>query len=880
MSEYQRLLVTGFPGHFTAGIWFLNFPGREGGRAFLDTIDVAFGPAPSLAPGAPEKAHHSIGLTYAGLQLLGLHPLELGALPGPFQQGMLQRATHLRDPAWSEPIGKTVHAVLLVHRAADPALQAAMLAEGEVVRAAPPKLAAALAEASKAARAMPELAAELAKASEAVTEEHKVAAALADASEAVINELERFWSDFEHALVATPGFNPVFQQRLHRPLFQRPDANGNNELCAMEYFGFAEGLRSAPVAGLDGEPIQFGGKDAAHFVSADHGPLLRGGSFLVVRKLEQYVESFWASMGSEALAERVVGATRDGDRLARGEGTEPPKGCPFHSHVVRSRLDAGEIGRPTELLRRGMSFVRARSVDGKAKPELQHGLMFMALNADLQSQFEHIQRNWIQGANHVGGGSASRDPIAGLASGNGSDANTYFSLQPDGKPAQIQKFAPFVSLACGDYFLLPGKSSFEAIKRGALEAPDFGAKLNSLEAQGGSESEILAKKYALIQSWMDDSNIGPRFWKYIEGLAHKQLRVGSRVFVADPAEVQAALEDDGQLYSVAELARRLETVTGPFFLGMDAHSPEYVRTRETARILSLEPSSPTRETARDCVSDFIARERAMAIATQPLVPEAVNVPLLRLLVILIDRMASLHFGLPGPSESALSTWGKDLAQYYFRPAADVRDAAKARQSGWQFRAHVDRLVREALSLEGHSSTGDAALRRRLKEVLDYIKGPPPVVPPLTPEELSSNLLGIVTGSLGATLKLVSEAVTVMLRDADGKIPDGPGYFQTAIVRPLTDARRSGPDVLYREYRGAASKRYNPNDLLVLWLGGALTDEPEPAVSVFGAGPHKCPGEPLAIAMLEGFFEGLKASGGRFVSGPDGVDLRVPMGAPP
>ncbi|MFM2415581.1 MAG: hypothetical protein RL385_304 [Pseudomonadota bacterium] len=860
MSEYQSLLVTGFPGHFTAAIWFLEFPTSKEGRTFLNAIDVAFGPVGSLVPQDPKRAYHSIGLTYAGLKLLEVAPLELGTLPEPFQQGMLQRATHLRDPAWSEPIGQPVHAVLLVHRVADHKLQAAMLAEGQ------------------AARAMPELAAALANASATVGEKRNLAAALADASKTVIKELERFWSEVESRLAALPGFNPVFQQRLHRPLFQRPDANGNNELCAMEYFGFAEGLRGAPVAGPDGKPIQFGGKDASYFVTSDHGPLLHGGSFLAVRKLEQYVESFWARMGSEALAERVVGATRDGDRLARGEGTEPPKGCPFHSHVVRSRLDASEIGRPTELLRRGMSFVQERPGEGKTERALQHGLMFMALNADLETQFEHVQRNWIQGANHVGGGSASRDPLAGLASGKAHDSSTYFSLQPDGKPAEIQEFAPFVSLACGEYFLLPGKSAFEAIKTGALTRPEFEVKLRSLEEQGGPEPEILAKKHALIQSWMDDSNVGPHFWKYVEGLVRKQLRVGSRVFVADPAAVQAALEDDGQLYSVAELARRLETVTGPFFLGMDAHSPEYVRTRETVCILSPEPSSPTRETARDCVSDFIAREQALAIATQPIVPESVDVPLLRLLVILVDRMSSLHFGLPGPSESALSTWGKDLAQYYFRPAADARDAAKARQSGWQFRAHVDRLVREALSTEEHSSTGETKLRRRMQAVLDCMKATLPEAPPPIPEELASNLLGIVSGSLGATLKLVSEAVTVMLRERGGKLPDAPPYFQTAIVKPLTAARRSGPDLLYREYRGAASERYKPNDLLVLWLGGALTERDDPPVSVFGAGPHKCPGERMAIAMLEGFFEGLKASGGRFVSAPDGIDLRVPIAA--
>ena len=226
----------------------------------------------------------------------------------------------------------------------------------------------------------------------------------------------------------------------------------------------------------------------------------RNGSFLMIRQLDQHVADFWKSchrhaeeisakywqlknvvgheVDKEWIAAKLVGRWLDGQPLvgnptppARIEardhpdndfayGVDDPRGfqCPLGAHIRRSNpRDSLEPGDPSEqsitnrhrLLRRGRSYGNAE--EGKD----QKGLLFMALCADIERQFEFVQHTWMN-APSFHGLSGEPDPI--VANANGS-AERNFTIPMPGGTIALSDMKSYVSVRAGGYFFVPSLSA-------------------------------------------------------------------------------------------------------------------------------------------------------------------------------------------------------------------------------------------------------------------------------------------------------------------------------------------------------------------------------------------------------------------------------------
>lgn len=225
----------------------------------------------------------------------------------------------------------------------------------------------------------------------------------------------------------------------------------------------------------------------------------RNGTYLVARQLYQDVPGFWRRMADRAaelaalgqgpsiprdargLAEKVVGRTLGGAPLqphgagkagdnAFGFAEHDPHGlgCPLGAHIRRANpRDAGARHKDNaasrgaalaaannhRILRRGrvfgpwLDFERGEEVPAAYGEE--RGLLFMALGADIERQFELIQQTWLLNPFFAGLGDEV-DPLTGPAG--------PFSIEASHVRARIG-VDRFVQLIGGDYYFLPSLSA-------------------------------------------------------------------------------------------------------------------------------------------------------------------------------------------------------------------------------------------------------------------------------------------------------------------------------------------------------------------------------------------------------------------------------------
>jgi Dyp-type peroxidase family len=204
------------------------------------------------------------------------------------------------------------------------------------------------------------------------------------------------------------------------------------------------------------------------------------GSFLVVRKLAQNRDAllrFAAAQtnvvgtGVTEFLELLLGRRRDGRLLDQPLGTpesalhevafsRDPEGtvCPLGAHIRRANpRDAAGFGTRLaarhRIIRRGMTY----SSDSQAAPEWKDGLMFVAINARLEDQFEFIQRRWLNAGDRQRLG-ISHDPIAGT-----SRSPSAVVLQTGPLPLVTDPAPVTVRTMGGDYFFAPSIAGLRAL---------------------------------------------------------------------------------------------------------------------------------------------------------------------------------------------------------------------------------------------------------------------------------------------------------------------------------------------------------------------------------------------------------------------------------
>jgi Dyp-type peroxidase family len=255
-----------------------------------------------------------------------------------------------------------------------------------------------------------------------------------------------------------------------------------------EHFGFADPISQPAIAGdrsadagSDGQaPIAAGEFLLGHpdelgrTTTLAPEVLSRNGTYAVYRKLYQDVAAFRAFLGpddAEQLAAKLMGRWRSGAPLAvaaraddpdltadrlRADAfdyTEDPVGyiCPRGAHVRRARpRDGSPTVRRRRLIRRGMPYGRPLP-DAAGDDCVDRGLVGIFLNADIERQYEFVQRQWLNAPSFDGLWNET-DPILGPA---GRD----FTWQRRPVPRRCAGLPRFVTVRGGEYFFVPGISA-------------------------------------------------------------------------------------------------------------------------------------------------------------------------------------------------------------------------------------------------------------------------------------------------------------------------------------------------------------------------------------------------------------------------------------
>jgi Dyp-type peroxidase family len=215
------------------------------------------------------------------------------------------------------------------------------------------------------------------------------------------------------------------------------------------------------------------------------------GTYLVLRKLSQDVGAFNAFLEEHKgmapchpcdpgkqkmwLKAKLIGRWPSGAPLEPGQTEEPAltridgrgisndfdfradrggHGCPVTSHVRRanprdslpaSRKISKEMSRRHRIVRRGIPY--GRKAEDSAPTE-DRGLVFIALNANLERQFEFIQQSWMNNEK-FGGLYDERDPV----SSSGDSGRLTIPAPPLRK--SVAGLSRFVTMKGGGYFFLP-----------------------------------------------------------------------------------------------------------------------------------------------------------------------------------------------------------------------------------------------------------------------------------------------------------------------------------------------------------------------------------------------------------------------------------------
>jgi Dyp-type peroxidase family len=452
LKDIQGNILRGYR-FSTATYLFLRFPDETAGRAFLrETVDELRNA--EAWESAPQTATN-LALTFTGLQALGVDESLLGRLPAAFREPMRDRARRLLgDTAASDP--DTWHGAL----GSGQAHALVMVAAGHGTLR-PVGAQRARAERDTRVRELVARAVQL-----GIARVHR------QEVQALEHQREHFgWAD---------GFG-------------QPAIEGVEGARAGQGIPLADGQWRSLKAGefVHGYPDEDG-----QMLSGPTTPLLRNGTFMVYRKLQQNVARFRAAVTNEArhwreatgsgldadqayelVAAKLVGRWRDGvaielvterapedSRRLRMHSQTPAENdfrycddadgfrCPRGAHIRRvNPRDAqgwgGTMATRHRIIRRSMPYGEVLP-DG-APDDAGRGLIFICFNSDLERQFEMVQAQWCNDGNAFGLGN-DKDYLLGNDRGSG-------KVTIEGRPpyfARAQR--ALVETRGSEYFLMPG----------------------------------------------------------------------------------------------------------------------------------------------------------------------------------------------------------------------------------------------------------------------------------------------------------------------------------------------------------------------------------------------------------------------------------------
>ncbi len=300
-------------------------------------------------------------------------------------------------------------------------------------------------------------------------------------------------------------------------LLARHDADYNN---GNSWFGFVDGIANpriavaSPVPGFK-EDLQPAATAGEFVLGANYKNIYGGtslgalpaalatnGTFCAVRVLAQDPLRFDSFLQDEAarlnvspdwLAAKLMGRWYKGAPVSLYPDVQPPapaadgrndfdyapsyeypdtptdqggQRCPVGAHIRRanprtSRVAGARYAR--RLMRRGMHY----EIKDAYGTRVEVGLFGMFICADLERQFEFIQREWINGDRFTAGLRGTRDPIIGTAQG----VDDEFEIPgPCGAPLKV-RLPQFVHTRGSLYLFMPGLQALRDLNDFAKPKP-------------------------------------------------------------------------------------------------------------------------------------------------------------------------------------------------------------------------------------------------------------------------------------------------------------------------------------------------------------------------------------------------------------------------
>jgi Dyp-type peroxidase family len=136
--------------------------------------------------------------------------------------------------------------------------------------------------------------------------------------------------------------------------------------------------------------------------------------------------------------------------------------CPLGAHLRRSNPRGTPLKRATavrrhRLIRRGVEY-GPHLKDGALEDDgVDRGLINLFIQADIERQFEFVQKEWMKGGEFIGLDPNEQDPINGVG-GEGSQM-----LVPGAKQPFLFDLPTFVKVKGGEYLFVPGLKGLEGL---------------------------------------------------------------------------------------------------------------------------------------------------------------------------------------------------------------------------------------------------------------------------------------------------------------------------------------------------------------------------------------------------------------------------------
>ncbi|MDX6292335.1 MAG: hypothetical protein QOH50_1410 [Kribbellaceae bacterium] len=420
LGDIQAAALMPRPNPYAGAYWALRIDDRHAGRELLRRLIPLLDPVASFDPGRPVSL--GVGLSFAGLEAIGVPAESLATFPPEFQQGMAARAAEIGDVGenapenWEAPLGsKDVHLV------------AAALAQDTALMETGVTLA-------------------------------------------------------QDAIRDLPGVTPIWQLDVHVPPDGREQFGFKDSISepAVEGTGI---LGSNPhEAPLKAGEFVLGYEDENGDLPPIPQPevLGRNGTYVAFRKLHQRVAAFRQYLRQNAaddaeakwLAAKFVGRWHSGAPLVLAPdkddpelGADPernnaflygddPRGlkCPVGAHArrmnARDSVITGQV-RLHRMIRRGTNYGPSLPPGVLEDDGADRGLMFAFVGAHLVRQFEFVQKQWVHDGKFIGA-PAERDPLIGVQDGG------QFTIPQRPIRRRLQGLPDFVVNRGGEYCFMPG----------------------------------------------------------------------------------------------------------------------------------------------------------------------------------------------------------------------------------------------------------------------------------------------------------------------------------------------------------------------------------------------------------------------------------------